>query len=239
MTDVFIDPNHRQLGLESDLNNPNFVGARNPDDGLFVQFYVRPWQNNFLTQQEQRPVFEDKLFVRIESPGHRNSIIDTFAREDHKRRFPRQWAAFERAHGNETQQIGTPLSQWPFLSASRVEELKFLKFHTVEQVALASDAALKNIGMTAGIDPFQFRERAKRYLEAAHDDAVAQRQAEEIKRREEEIEALKKSQAEANEKHDAEMTELKQLVSRLAEQPARRKPGRPRKNAGGADAETR
>ena len=223
MADVVMDPNYRPLGLESDVSNTNFSGARNPDDALFAQFYLRPWKNNFLSLKESRPVFEDKLFIRIEAPGMRNSIVDTFAREDHKMRFPRQWAIFQQAHGNEQAQVGTPLTQWPFLSASRVEELRHFGFRTVEQVALASDAALKNLGMTAGIDSLQFRERAKRYLEAARDDAVVQQRAEEVKARDAEILALKEAQAASDAKHQKEMDDLRALIAQAASAKPKRK----------------
>ena len=219
-----IDPNYRPLGLATDEANPNFVGANDPDSRLWVRFYMRPLQNTFRTEAEGRPIFEDRLFIEIRIPGDNLNIIDRPAFDHDKARFPRHWAHFENTHGKDDQNIGTPLSQWPFLRPSQVEELKALKFHTVEQVAFASDQQVGNIGMVAGMSPLSFRERAKLYLETAKDNSVAVKQAEELKKREEEIAALKASQEEANAKHAAEMADLRALIAQATQAPRRGRP---------------
>ena len=78
--------------LASDLNNPEFVGASNPDARLSVVFFSKPLKNNFRTEQEGRPIFDDCDMVRIYVPGDDKNIVETFVRDDHKRRFPLQWA---------------------------------------------------------------------------------------------------------------------------------------------------
>ena len=218
------DPSHRPLGLATDDANPNFVGARDPDSALFVQFYTKPVQNNYRTIKEGRPIFEDRLCIRIEIPGNRNSIIDTFAYDNHKARFPKEWAHFERQHAADAPGSGTPLSAWPLLQGSRVEELKALGFRTVEQVAAASDQNIRNIGMTAGIDPFAFRDRAKRYLQAAQDDAAMQNEAERAKALEAALADEKKAREESEARHKAEMDELRQLMKQAMQQPRRGRP---------------
>lgn len=211
-----IDPNHRMLGLESDLANPNFAGARNPDDLLWVQFSIKPIRNTFRSENEGRPIFEDQLWIEIRVPGNALTIIERPALEADKLRFPRQWAYFQQTHGTDGQNIGTPLSQWPLLRPSQVEELRALKFYTVEQVAFASDAQLSSMGMGPGMSPLSFRERAKLYLETARDNAVATRQAEEIKKRDEAIASMK--------------AELEKLSAIVSAQPApKKRGGRPKK----------
>lgn len=190
-----VDPTHRPLGMESDLANPNFAGARNPDDLLWVQFSMKPIQNNFLSQKENRPIFEDQLWIEIRVPGNALTIIERPAVESDKRRFPRQWAWFEQTHGKDGQNIGTPLAQWPLLRPSQVEELRAQKFYTVEQVAFASDEQMRIMGMGPGMSPAAFRERAKLYLETAKDNAQAVKKEEEIKKRDQEIADLKAQMA--------------------------------------------
>lgn len=225
---AFVDPNHRMLGIATDDSNQNFAGARDPDSALFVQFYMQPVQNQFKSLEEGRPIFEDRLFVRIEIPGNRNSIIDTFATEEHKRRFFRQWAYFEKKHASDSPIQGTPLSQWSLLQPARVEELKALGFRTVEQVAAASDNNITKIGMAAGIDPFAFRDRAKVYLQAAAGNAEAQKTADENKALHAALEEEKRKGEERDAKHAKEMEELRALIS-AATQQAPKKRGRPPK----------
>lgn len=162
-------PTH--LGLESDLANPNFTGARNPDSALHARFYIRPVRNDFASQAEKRPIFEDREYVEIHTPGSTLNIIDVPARDDHKARFPLQWAHFKNTQGTTEGQSGTPIAQWGGLSPSQVEMLRAQKFYTVEMVAFASDQQIQAIGMLAGMSPFSFRERAKLYLEASKGDA--------------------------------------------------------------------
>lgn len=182
-----VDAGHRPLGLETDMANQNFAGARNPDDLLWVQFSMKPIPNNFRSEVEGRPIFEDQMWIEIRVPGNQLLTIERPVTEQDKFRFPRHWAYFQQTKGPDGQNVGTPLAQWPLLRPSQVEELRALKFYTVEQVSLASDDQLKTLGMGPGMAPSAFRERAKLYLETARDNQVAAKQAEEIKKRDEKI----------------------------------------------------
>ena len=55
--------------LASDDNNPEFMGARDPDSVLSVTFYMKAVKNNFESAKQNRPIFDDRLFVRIVPPG--------------------------------------------------------------------------------------------------------------------------------------------------------------------------
>lgn len=157
--------------LASDDQNPEFTGARNPDSALAVRFYNRPVQNNVESSVAGRPIFQDIVYVEIMIPGNSLSIIDTPVREEHKRRFPLQWANFQNANGGATEVVGTPITSWPFLSRAQAEELKAIKFLTVEMLANASDGQLQSIGMVGGMNAHVMRERAKAYLAAAKGSA--------------------------------------------------------------------
>lgn len=166
--------------LASDANNPNFAGAYNPDAALTVQFIRRPVLQPFRTEKEGRPIYEDVDFIRIFTPGNNLNIIDTPVREEHKQRFPRQWQMFSNAHSADTREVGTPVTQWPYLTASQGEEFKALKFFTVEQIANASDMQLQSLGMVGGAQPYVIRDRARAYLAAAAGTAAPEAAAAEL-----------------------------------------------------------
>lgn len=182
--------------LASDDNNPEFVGARNPDDALWVEFYQKPIKNDFLSKLEERPVFEDRVFVKIQPPGRQDLRIEVEADETHKKRFPRQWMYYNNTHGSDSKQVGTPVDQWPICTPAMAEMLKAMQFRTVESIAMAGDEAIGRLGMLAGMAPLQLRERARIFLAAAHDSAALSKQGEELKKRDAEIEALKQQMAE-------------------------------------------
>lgn len=181
---------------------------------LAVRFYQREVQNEFLTQQEGRPISVMRDFVRIEIPGNNTSVIDTFANDDHKKRFPIQWAQFmnEKAEGRngEDSVQGTLLRDWPLLTSAQASELKHYRFYTVEQVANASDQQINALGMVVGMSPYSFRDKAKAYLSGAKDSAVVQAQADELRLRDQQIADLK-----------AELERISRQVDK--------KPGRPPK----------
>lgn len=153
---------------------------RDPNSGLNVTIYVRPVKNEFKTAEEGRPIFQDVEYIRISPAGDRNLEIDVPIQDHHKHRFPLHWARWQQVHNSTAPAIGTPLAQWPLLSASQAEELKALKFHTVDAIANASDQQIGNIGMIGGMAPIAFRERAKRFLLAAKDESAHNKQAEEL-----------------------------------------------------------
>lgn len=190
--------------LASDLNNPDYVGATNPDSRLAVRFYKRPVQNDFKSQEAGRPIFDELDFVEIRVPGDTTLAVDTPVRDDHKVRFPMHWAHYMNTQGAEGHASGTALDAWPRLSRGQVEELRALKFSTVEQIATASDSQLQRIGMIAGMSPYAFREAAQRFLKLAHDDATAT----EAETRAKQLEAQLAEQAKAMEEMRAQMAEL-------------------------------
>ena len=177
--------------LASDANNPQFVGAHNPDAALVVRFHREAVLQPFRTKQENRPIYEDVDFIKIFTPGNQLNIIDTPVRDEHKQRFPQQWAAYQASHATGGE-IGTPVSEWTFLTKSMAEEFKALKFFTIEQLANASDLQLQSLGMMGGMNPHVIRERAKAYLSAAAGTALPQAQAAELAETKAQLAALQK-----------------------------------------------
>lgn len=177
--------------LASDANNTEFTGAHNPDQRLAVRFYLRAVQNEFESNRQGRPIFEDRDYIEIMVPGDNTTKIDTAVREDHKQRFPLQWAHYQNRHSGDQREVGTPLSAWPRLSVGQVEEMKALKFFTVESVANATDQGLQKLGMVAGMSPYTFREHAQRFLKVAREDAIAAEAEAKVKALEEQNAALR------------------------------------------------
>lgn len=137
--------------------------------------------------------WEGKPFVRIMAPGDKTNIIEQPVREDHKERFPRQWLYFQMKQGDGVPVVGTSLDDWQRdskgeVSRAQVEELRILKFQSVEQVAAASDSQLQRIGMGGP----GLRERAKSYLNTRH----RSESAEELEKTRSELETLKAQMAE-------------------------------------------
>ena len=158
--------------------------VNNPDSQLNVKFYQRAINNEFKSALEGRPIMEMRDFILIEVPGDNLTVIDTFAVDEHKERFPVKWARYqnEKTDGDIE---GTLLNDWPVLNAAIAAELKHFKFYTVEQVAAASDAQLNTLGMAAGMSPLALRDKAKAYLGSAKDTALVQQQADELSKRDE------------------------------------------------------
>ena len=165
------------MALESDI-----IGS---DSRLHVTFYKKAVENPAKTIEEGRPIYEDRVFVRIAVPGDNLSVIDTFANEEHQRRFPMHWQHFMNKNVDDDSIVGTPLKAWAMLTAAQAEELRGMKFYTVEQIANASDAQLLNLGMAAGMAPLALRDKAKAFLSSAKDTALVQQQADELSKRDE------------------------------------------------------
>lgn len=206
--------------LASDDNNPQFAGAHNPDSRLSVRFYAKPVQNEFLSKKEARPIFQDVDYVEINIPGDQLNVLNAPVRQDHKERFPLQWARYQNAKGAEVPEIGTPLSQWQLLTPAMAAELRHFKFTTVEHVANASDLQLQSIGMVAGMSPFEFRERARTFLKVASAESASSAESEKLKVLEEENARIK---AEA-EKNAMALQVLQEQMQTLLE--SKGKPGR-------------
>ena len=172
---------------------------QNADSRLQVRFYKRPVQQEQESIEAGRPIYKEFDFVHICVAGDTLTEIDTYVLPSHKTRFPIQWAQYQnRVGASEPDVIGTPVAEWPLVSKSQAEELRALKFYTVESIANASDQQLQRIGMAAGMSPYAFRDKAKSFLNLATSSA-------ETDKRDQEINSLKEELA----KKDAETAKMK------------------------------
>ena len=138
--------------LASDVNNPEFVNPVHPDSVLHVEFYwyapVDKWKSESAGKEIHGPRIP---YICIMRPGDNTSIHRTPVRDDHKVRFARQWLAWQvkenMIEGSATDAPGWKLDDWPGVKGEQVNELKYLRFSTVEQVAGASDAQIQRLGL--------------------------------------------------------------------------------------------
>lgn len=172
------------------------------DEALFVQFYTN-----------ERKEYEGQVFVRIMTPGNELNVYDQPAKPEHEARFPKQWLMFRQNDPN-VQFVGTPLTKWAEdrpgdLQGDQLSELIAMKFQTVEQVAMASDAQMAK----AGMGMVSLRERARAQLKRWAASAGSA-ENDEMKKRIEELEA-----------------QIRTLISIKTpdDPPIPRGPGRPRK----------
>jgi len=183
------------------MNSSRFHG----DQTLLVRFFMQPWHNKVKSDEEGRPIFEEKPYVEIMQPGNKDSIIRRPATERDKQRFPEHYKRFELRQDQDVV-TGTPREEWPGITRSQVEELRFLNIRTVEQLAELADSNAQNI---MGVQ--MLKAKAKEYLDASKEGAAA---------------AELKAQKELNEKL------LERIEALEGGEPAPQKRGRRRKTAG-------
>ncbi|RKZ12211.1 hypothetical protein DRQ32_04205 [bacterium] len=149
------------------------------DDHLLVRFYMHPAKDKAATVEEGRPIFKDVPYVHIMQPGNKESIIHRKATDMDKARFAEHYRKFE-AREDQDVVSGTPLIEWPGVSRSQAEELKFFNVMSVEQLAGMSDTNTQNFrGMG------ELKRRAQAFLDISKDNAGAGALAAAEKRNEE------------------------------------------------------
>ena len=197
------------MAIESDV--------RGADENLYAEFYIKPVKQNFASEEAGRPIFADVVYVKIMTPSDQLTQIDTIAREDHKARFPRQWAYFQNKQAGMQQVVGTPVGEWPQLTASAAEELRALKFFTVELIANANDSQLQKIGMIAGMSPHSLRDKARAFLNLANDSA-------EEAKREAELQALRDENEKIKAETDQKLAKMQEQMEALLAMAVEKKP---------------
>ena len=197
----------------------------NADSRLQVRFYKRPVQQEQESLAAGRPIFKEFDFVHICVAGDSLTEIDTYALASHKTRFPIQWANYQNRLGADDQEVvGTPVSEWPIVSKSQAEELRALKFHTVEAVAGASDAQLQRMGMAAGMSPYAFRDKAKAFLNLATNAAETDKRESEINSLKEELAKKDLETAKIKAETDAKLAQMQDQMAAILAAVGEKKP---------------
>lgn len=184
--------------IDTGLNDLAFAtnsgfGPEPGDEKLLVRFTDLIFENAQRTREEGRPIFEEKCFIEIMSPGepfpYREMVNERF-----KERFPKQWEAYQHRK-TDVLVDGTPLTEWSGMARTAAEELKYFNIYTVEQLAAVPDNNLNNM---RGLS--MLREKAQKFMEYADKQAAANAAAEAQKReaeKEERINTLEQDLAKA------------------------------------------
>jgi hypothetical protein len=139
------------------------------DDSLLVRFYMEATHNPAKSEEEGRPIVEDKVWIEISQPGNKLGVRRVPATDRHKARFPKHYAAFKSRISDDDEFLeGTPLTEWAGATRAQVEEMRFLNIRTVEQLAGMADV---NNGAMMGL--IGLKEKAKKYLATASGNAAA------------------------------------------------------------------
>ena len=186
------------------------------DSRLQVRFYKKSVQQEQESIEAGRPIYKDFDFVHICVAGDTLTEIDTYALQNHKQRFPIQWANYMNRQGaHDEEVIGTPLSEWPLVSKSQAEELRGMKFPTVESIANASDQQLQRIGMAAGMSPYAFRDKAKAFLNLATNAAETDKRESEINALKEELAKKELETAKMKAETDAKLAQMQDQMAAI------------------------
>ena len=171
---------------------------------MAVFFHAVQVQNNFLTAQEKRPIFQERIFLKKLVPGDSTLVVDRPMREQDIEEYPIEWARFEQK--KEQRVSGTPIDVWSAISETQKAEFKALHIFTIDQFAqLADSVGNKIMGFN------DLRDKARAFIAAAKDSAV-----------------FDKIRAETDAKlaqQEEEMAQLRELVNQLTA----KKSGRPKK----------
>jgi hypothetical protein len=171
---------------------------------MAVFFHAVQVKNNFKSDVEKRPIFEEKIFIKKLVPGDSTLVIDRPVRDTDIEDFPVEWARFEQK--KEQKVAGTPIEAWTIVSETQKAEFKAMHIYTIDQFAnLPDNAGDKIMGFN------DLRTKARAFIAAAQDAAM-----------------FDKIRAETDAKlaqQEEEMAQLRTLVTQLTA----KKAGRPKK----------
>jgi hypothetical protein len=135
---------HTNIRWNGNIGVAEFGGGAR---GQHAIFYNKSVHNPLKSQQEGRPVFDDRIYIRVAPPGERLNVVDRPATRQDQQIWPQQWAAFQQ--NKEQTAEGTHIEllypEKPAVAAT----LRANGVHTIEQCAELSGNALDNIGMGA------------------------------------------------------------------------------------------
>ena len=153
------------------------------DNRLYVEFYRKPVQHDAKSREAGRAIYDEVDYVRIHTPGDKSSVIERPVTAMDAERFADRYNKWK--SGQEEAVSGTPLTAMPGMTAAKVEEYRFFKITTIEQLADAAD----NLGQK--FMGFQGdKARAKAFMEVAANNAPIEKMNAALQERDATIEQL-------------------------------------------------
>lgn len=198
------------------------------DDGLLVEFYLKPVLMESASKVEGHPIYEDRIFTRIVAPGNTKTTWDHETKgirydyneegelvgymvEDLENgpaeptKYPKAWERFIKR--GEKVKEGWDISEWGAITRSFAETLKAQNIHTVEALAGLSDATVTNI-----MGGRKFRDLARAALDEQKLLSLASEEQERANKAEEENKTLR-ADIEAMKRQIAALSEKKKAVA--------------------------
>lgn len=169
--------------FDSDISH---FDPRNPyvgDEKLPVRFYMGAVPDDAETARQGRPMFRDVECIQIFNS--KDNVIDRPVRDTDKKRWPGAYNAWKQSGDGEPGAVGTRLEHWPQMSRAQVEEYRYFKVFTVEQLAAMPDSTVQKI-----MGASKLKQLAQLYVEAAKGEAPFQRLQAEIEKRDGQIAEL-------------------------------------------------
>lgn len=161
------------------------------DAQLLVKFFIKPFQDQAASARLGRPVFKDREYIDIKTPGNKDGVCRP-ARPRDIERFQKHYDAFKSRTDSAARLEGTPLTEWPLVSRSVVEELAFYNIKTVENLAAMPDSSATDFtgGMGLKYKAVDWLKAAAAPKAAAELQAKLDKQDEQIKELQTALKAL-------------------------------------------------
>lgn len=169
--------------FDSDLSH---FDPRNPykgDEKLPVQFYMGCIPDDGETAKQGRPIFRDVECIKIFNS--KDNVIDRPVRDTDRQRWPGAYGAWKQTGASEPGASGTRLEHWPLMTRAQVEEYRFFKVYTVEQLAELPDSTVQKI-----MGAVKLKQMAKLAVEAARGEEPFRRMQAEIEKRDGQVAEL-------------------------------------------------
>lgn len=151
----------------------------------FFDFYMGTMLNETETERQKRPIYDDVEMVRCRWAGntkneHHAPASDRSDRPVMEAGTNNKWWPIWKEHpdcidayeafkkGQSVAGNGTPLEEWPYITAAKRAELKAINIMTVDQMANLDPGGMKRLGQEGN----ELKKQAALYLERAAGAAV-------------------------------------------------------------------
>lgn len=181
------------------------------DKNLAVRFFVQPLKDEAKSIEEGRAVFSDTVMIEIRVRGDRNNVVQRPIREDDKARFRGAYIAYEKHLASGVLE-GTPLGEWGAVGPSFVEEMKYLGFYTVEQLAEANDSVIARV---PGLQTF--KQKAKVFIEFSKGAAPLEKMQTQLDKTNSELEMARAQAADMSAKYAELEAQFNKLAAKIAD----------------------
>ena len=184
--------------FDSDISHFDPRSPYKGDEKLPVTFYMGVMPDEAATEKEGRPIYRDVECIKIYNS--KDNVIDRPVRDTDKQRWPGAYGAWKQTGASEPGAVGTRLEHWPVMTRAQVEEYRYFKVFTVEQLAELADSTAQKI-----MGAVKLKQLAKLAVEAAKGEAPFMRLQAEIDKRDGQISEL-----------TAEVRRLTSIVEKMA-----------------------